>query len=147
MSLLGHKRTNHRRPKSNFVRCYSNNGQTRACLECPLCANHVIRCTAEESGLFRSLEQTNFASYRSESGVSPAFKITCAASGDARKRSSALAASGCRAERVSAPAKKVGGWTEAGIVPTKVMPGTCISSATCWKPISASPRGRNRIVR
>jgi len=46
---------------------------------------------------------------RSESGVSPAFKITGAASGDARKRISALAASGCWTVLVSAPAKKVVG--------------------------------------
>ena len=48
-------------------------------------------------------------------GISPAFKIADAASGDARKRSSALAASGCRTVLVSAPAKVNIGWTSAGI--------------------------------
>src|ERR1035441_1906329 len=38
MSQLGQKRTNHRGPKSTFVRCYSNSGQTRLRLECPLSA-------------------------------------------------------------------------------------------------------------
>ena len=54
-----------------------------------------------------------------------------AASGDARNRISAWAASGCRADAVSAPAKKVVGCTSVGIVPTNVMPGTWISSLTC----------------
>ena len=45
----------------------------------------------------------------SESGVSPAFKITDVASGDVRKRISALAASGCRTVLVSIPTKKVVG--------------------------------------
>ena len=44
--------------------------------------------------------------YCSESGISPTFKITGAAAGDERKRISALAASGCVAELVTAPAKK-----------------------------------------
>ena len=51
-----------------------------------------------------------------ETGVNPAFKIVGAASGAARKRSSALAASGSRAVLVSAPAKKNPGWSSAGIV-------------------------------
>jgi hypothetical protein len=41
MSAMGHKRTNHRRPKPTFVRYYPNSGQTRAQLECPLFA--IIR--------------------------------------------------------------------------------------------------------
>ena len=45
-------------------------------------------------------------SYRPTGGVSPAFKIVEATSGDARKRSSARAASGCRAALVIAPAKE-----------------------------------------
>ena len=36
---MGHKQTNHRGPKSTFVRCYSNSGQTRVRLDCPLCAS------------------------------------------------------------------------------------------------------------
>ena len=46
--------------------------------------------------------------------------MTGAASGDERKRVSARAASGSRAEAVSAAAKKVVGCTSAGIVPTNV---------------------------
>src|SRR6185369_4607506 len=63
--------------------------------------------------------------YRAEGGVSPAFKITGTASGDARKRIRALAASGCRTVLVSAPAKVNPGCSSAGIAPTKVIPGTC----------------------
>jgi hypothetical protein len=48
-------------------------------------------------------------SYRADGGISPAFKIAGTASGDARKRISALAASGCRTVLASAAAKKVGG--------------------------------------
>ena len=60
--------------------------------------------------------------YRSDSGASPAFVITGAASGELRKRISALAASGCWALAVKAPAKKVICWTSFGSGPTKVMP-------------------------
>src|SRR5437660_617044 len=77
---------------------------------------------------------------RCQGGVSPAFKIAGAAAGAARKRISALPASGCRALLVRAPAKENPGCSSAGIAPTKLTPGTWISSLTCWKPISASPR-------
>src|SRR6476646_2254771 len=87
-----------------------------------------------------STEPSDCASYRFESGISPAFRITGAASGEARKRIRAPAASGYRTAPVSAPAKKTFGWSSSGIVPTKEIPGTSISSLTCWKPISASPR-------
>jgi hypothetical protein len=46
------------------------------------------------------------AAYRPEIGISPAFEIVGAASGDTRKRSSARAASGCRLVLVSAPANE-----------------------------------------
>jgi hypothetical protein len=39
MSVVGHKRTNRRGRKSIFVRCYSNSGQTRVRVDCPLSAN------------------------------------------------------------------------------------------------------------
>jgi hypothetical protein len=39
MSALGHSRPSSPRPKSMFVRCYSNSGQARRRLECPLSAN------------------------------------------------------------------------------------------------------------
>jgi hypothetical protein len=38
MSALGHLRPSHSSPVPPFVRCYSNSGQTRARLECPLSA-------------------------------------------------------------------------------------------------------------
>ena len=47
--------------------------------------------------------------YCAGTGVRPAFRIVGAASGDARKRIRALAASGCRAVVVSAPAKETSG--------------------------------------
>src|SRR5687767_15646178 len=64
-------------------------------------------------------------------GVRPAFTSVDAASGDERKRSSATAASGWRAVVVIAPAKVEPGCSSAGMVPTKVTPGTCRSSLTC----------------
>ena len=53
MSALGQKRTNSRRRKSTFVRCYSNSGQTRAQVDCPLSAT-LDQCTAAISTLIRS---------------------------------------------------------------------------------------------
>ena len=41
------------------------------------------------------------------------------------------AAPGCRAVLMIAPAKENPGWSSAGIAPTKVTPGTCMSSLTC----------------
>jgi hypothetical protein len=38
MSALGHSRLRWSRPTLVLVRCYSNSGQTRVRLECPLCA-------------------------------------------------------------------------------------------------------------
>ena len=55
------------------------------------------------------LEMLGCAGYRPETGVNPAFRIVVAASGDARKRIRALAASGCRAALVIAPAKETSG--------------------------------------
>jgi hypothetical protein len=43
MSAPGQKRTNHRGPKSTFVCCYSNSGQTRVRLDCPLRADTVAK--------------------------------------------------------------------------------------------------------
>ena len=60
-------------------------------------------------GKWRLFEMLGCAVYRPETGVSPAFRIVVAASGDARKRIRALAASGCRAVLVSAPAKETSG--------------------------------------
>jgi hypothetical protein len=51
-------------------------------------------------------EDAPVADYGPETGVSPAFEIAGAASGDARNRISARAASGCRAVLVIAPAKE-----------------------------------------
>ena len=68
-------------------------------------------------------DSTAFTGYFCGGGVSPAFEITGAASGDARKRSSAVAASGCAGVAVSAPAKENPGCSSAGIAPTKVTPG------------------------
>jgi hypothetical protein len=52
MSALGQKRTNRPGPKSTFVRCYSNSGQTRVRLECPLCANNDRFAPQKSSELF-----------------------------------------------------------------------------------------------
>ena len=46
MSAVGHKRTKHLGPKSGFVRCYSNSGQTRLRLDCPLSARSgLMHCS------------------------------------------------------------------------------------------------------
>src|SRR5258708_26236917 len=83
----------------------------------------IVRRHLLEASAFEMLSN---ASYRPESGVSPAFEIAGAASADARKRISALAASGWRTVLVSVPAKKITGWSSAGIAPMKVVPGTWI---------------------
>jgi hypothetical protein len=57
-------------------------------------------------------------SYSAETGISPTFVTTGAASGDARKRISASPASGCCTELVSAPANENIGWSSVGMVPT-----------------------------
>src|SRR6202035_4493444 len=88
----------------------------------------------------RSHDAIRPTDYRSGIGINPAFEITGAASGDARKRINALAASGSRTREVSAAAKEKFGCSSGGIAPTKLTPWVWISSATCWKPISASPR-------
>ena len=80
---------------------------------------------------------------RAARGFNPAFVMTLAASADDRKRSSATA---CSEPFGSAPTNKVGGWISTGTVPTKSAPGSWISSATCWKPISASYARRVRAV-
>ena len=51
----------------------------------------------------------NLTPYGFVRGLSPAFEITGAASGDARKRIRALAAAGSRTLLVSVPAKKIVG--------------------------------------
>ena len=53
-----------------------------------------------------------------QGGVSPAFLMVEAASDDARNRSSASPAAGCRAPAVTAPANENPGWSSAGIGPT-----------------------------
>jgi hypothetical protein len=60
-------------------------------------------CDAAEPGVREGYRS------RPETGVNPAFTIVVAASGDARKRIRALAASGCRDALVSAPAKETSG--------------------------------------
>jgi GTP cyclohydrolase I len=50
--------------------------------------------------------------------INPALAFTASASGELRKRSSALAASAFSAERISTPAKVKPGCSSAGIVPT-----------------------------
>ena len=69
MSVLGHKQT--------------------------FCGARAMSALPPKADMCRPHANEPSASYRSEIGVSPAFKITGAASGDARKRISALAASGC----------------------------------------------------
>ena len=47
-TAVGQKRTNHRRLKSTFVRCYSNSGQTLVWLECPLSAKSgLMQCSKQ----------------------------------------------------------------------------------------------------
>ena len=74
--------------------------------------------------------------YRSEPR---AFVIAAAASGDARNLISARPRP-APSLRTHAPANATRDCSSAGIGPTRSMPGTWISSLTCWKPISASPR-------
>jgi molybdate transport system substrate-binding protein len=67
-------------------------------------AFNVIEATID--GVRRALASSQGASYFPAIGVSPAFAIVEAASGDATNRSSSRAASGCRADPVIAPAKE-----------------------------------------
>ena len=71
------------------------------------------RSGSQNRGEVKALRQMRWAlfvwaapSYRPVSGIKPALVITGAASGDARKRISALAASGCRTVLVSAPGEE-----------------------------------------
>jgi hypothetical protein len=46
MTASGHSLPRHPVPAPNNVRCYSNSGHSRVCLECPLCANSgLMQCS------------------------------------------------------------------------------------------------------
>ena len=69
---LGHKRTNHPRPNSTNVRCYSNSGQTRVRQDCPLSAKsglmHCNMITAKRKTASRRSLQSPI---RGACGASP----------------------------------------------------------------------------
>ena len=67
-------------------------------------------------------------------------RLASAASGERMKSSIARTAS-ARSEPGHRPAEKVVmNWIGSGSVPSTSMPGRCISSLSCWKPSSTSPR-------
>src|ERR1035437_964941 len=70
MSPSGQKRTNHRRPKSTVVRCYSNSGQTRLRLDCPLSANNgLLHCSRHHPYSITSSTQTSSVSVHTAAAV------------------------------------------------------------------------------
>ena len=53
--VMGQKQTNHRKPKSIFVRCYTNNGHSPVRMDCPHSANnrhHLLNPGANRPGFF-----------------------------------------------------------------------------------------------
>src|SRR5271169_273133 len=52
MSEMGQSRPSYSTPIPTNVRCYSNSGQTRQRLECPLSANRVISHCGKAADLF-----------------------------------------------------------------------------------------------
>jgi hypothetical protein len=71
--------------------------------------SHRLLMLQKENGLSaaaRRIQVVAAAGYRGEGGNSPAFAIASAASGEARKRINASAASGCCTVLVSAPANE-----------------------------------------